>query len=302
MNIEGGNVLQILDGVQDGIYLVDRYRRITYWSRGAEKLTGFASSETTGKACSEIVGHIDMEGRSLCESMCPAMASMADGMRRESMLYALHKEGFRLPVSTRIFAMLNPGGEVTGSAVVLGDITSRYTQIKRIEEAQKILRSAPGSDIEGKREIEISLHLRFDEMQRYSWPFGVLFFEVDGLREIVQLRGDSDGNKVLKMVALTLIAGIRSSDVIGRWGENTFIAIMGNVNEHQLNSAAVRLRMLVEKSMIKESQDMLTATVSIGATVATTGDTVYSLLKRAEDLMRQSSLVGGNRITIDSEV
>ena len=35
---------KILDNVDDGIYFVDRDRRITFWNRAAERLTGWDPS------------------------------------------------------------------------------------------------------------------------------------------------------------------------------------------------------------------------------------------------------------------
>jgi len=296
------NLNQILDSVYDGIYIVDRTRSITYWSKGAEKLTGFAGSEALGRRCTDFLMHIDREGRNLCDDRCITMATLADGQARESMLYVLHKEGFRLPVATRVVPVLGATGEVDGAAVIFGDVTSRFVQVKRLEAVQKILRRDPAAELDNRREIEISLHMRFDEMQRYSWPFGILFFDVDGLEEVVRAKGPEIGYRVLKMVAMTMLSGIRSSDVVGRWGEKVFIAIVSDVNEHHLNSVANRVRMLVEKSMLSEDGESFCSTVSIGATVARTGDTVYTLLKRAEDLMKQSALGGKNRVTIDAEV
>lgn len=33
----------ILDNVYDGVYFVDAFRRITYWNKGAERITGFTA-------------------------------------------------------------------------------------------------------------------------------------------------------------------------------------------------------------------------------------------------------------------
>lgn len=302
MIIEDENISHIMDSVHDGIYLVDRYRNITYWSKGAERLTGFARSEAVGNRCFDILKHMDKEGRSLCDAACPGVATMADGKPRESMLYVLHKEGFRLPMVVRVIPTRSSQGDVDGAAVVFGDATSRFVHVKRLEEAQKILRRDPAAELDNKREIEISLHMRFDEMQRYGWPFGILFFEVDHLEEVAGRYGPEIGYRLLKMVAMTMVSGIRSSDVAGRWGEKVFIVIASDVNEHDLYFVADRVRMLVEKSMFRDGDESLGTTLSVGATAARAGDTVYTILKRAEDLMKQSSLGGKNRVTIDSEV
>jgi PAS domain S-box-containing protein len=42
---------RLLDNLNEGVYLLDRNRRITYWNKGAEKLTGYTRSEVLGKSC-----------------------------------------------------------------------------------------------------------------------------------------------------------------------------------------------------------------------------------------------------------
>ena len=42
---------EILDKVFDGVYLVDRERRITFWNKGAERITGFHADSVVGKKC-----------------------------------------------------------------------------------------------------------------------------------------------------------------------------------------------------------------------------------------------------------
>ncbi|MCK4653580.1 MAG: PAS domain-containing protein, partial [Candidatus Cloacimonetes bacterium] len=47
------NYQNLLDNLYEGVYYVDTDKRIKYWSRGAERITGYKSSETIGKLCSD---------------------------------------------------------------------------------------------------------------------------------------------------------------------------------------------------------------------------------------------------------
>ena len=42
---------KLLDGIFDGVYFVDVERKITYWNRGAERLTGYSAGEAVGRHC-----------------------------------------------------------------------------------------------------------------------------------------------------------------------------------------------------------------------------------------------------------
>jgi len=43
----------LLDNLHDGVYFVDCERRITYWNRGAERITGYSADEVVGSRCSD---------------------------------------------------------------------------------------------------------------------------------------------------------------------------------------------------------------------------------------------------------
>jgi PAS domain S-box-containing protein len=36
----------MLDGLQDGVYVVDTDRRITFWNKSAERLSGYTADES----------------------------------------------------------------------------------------------------------------------------------------------------------------------------------------------------------------------------------------------------------------
>ncbi len=73
----------LLDNLYDGVYFVDRDRRITYWNKGAERITGYAAQEVEGKRCADsILMHVDDKGNVLCTGCLPALRSNA-GRRAE---------------------------------------------------------------------------------------------------------------------------------------------------------------------------------------------------------------------------
>ena len=57
----------ILDSLNDGLYVCDRARRIVYWSKSAERLTGWTAEEVVGHRCMDnILVHEDKDGHRLC--------------------------------------------------------------------------------------------------------------------------------------------------------------------------------------------------------------------------------------------
>ncbi|HRX25664.1 MAG TPA: PAS domain-containing protein, partial [Aminivibrio sp.] len=84
----------MLDALKEGAYFVDRERRITYWNKAAERLTGFRSEEVVGHRCSEnILVHVDCQGKNLCKAGCPLLATMEDTLTREAEVFFHHRRG-----------------------------------------------------------------------------------------------------------------------------------------------------------------------------------------------------------------
>lgn len=51
---------RLLDRLNDGVYFVDRNRRITYWNEGSARLTGFSAEEAVGRNCQDdFLCHVD---------------------------------------------------------------------------------------------------------------------------------------------------------------------------------------------------------------------------------------------------
>jgi diguanylate cyclase (GGDEF)-like protein/PAS domain S-box-containing protein len=289
----------ILDNLYDGVYFVDRDRKITYWNRGAERITGHLAAEVVGSRCSDnILMHVDGQGALLCRDRCPLAATMLDGVERTADVYLRHKDGHRVSVNIRITPLRNDRGEITGGVEVFTDNSQKLSAIARMEAFEKLAYLDPLTGTANRRYAEITLHARNEEFQRYGWPFGVVFIDIDRFKAINDECGHAAGDEVLKMVAKTLMNSARSFDVVARWGGDEFIAVIANVEKEQLIAAANRFRTLVEQSS-RVSAPVPQVTISVGATLARSDDTEAAVLERADRFMYQSKTAGKNRVTTD---
>ena len=97
------NYKTIINNIYDGLYLVDRTRKITFWNSAAERITGFSSAEVVGRRCLDnILVHVDGQGCELCKNACPLAATMKDGVAREADIFLQHKSGYRVPITVRV--------------------------------------------------------------------------------------------------------------------------------------------------------------------------------------------------------
>jgi diguanylate cyclase (GGDEF)-like protein/PAS domain S-box-containing protein len=290
----------ILENLYDGVYLVDRDRKITYWNRGAEEITGYVSDEVVGTYCFDnILRHVNDLGLEMCEADCPLAKTLEDGARRECDIYLRHKQGHRLPIRVHVSPMKDKSGEVVGAVEIFCDNSNRTLELKEIEDLKKLALLDPLTDLANRRYGEMQLHARLNERRRYEFSFGVLFIDIDNFKRINDTFGHDVGDEVLRMVSRTLENNVRSVDLVCRWGGEEFVAFISHIaSEDELFSLSEKLRVLVSHSSISSEKELINPHISIGATLATSEDTEDSLLKRADRLMYQSKQRGGNSVTV----
>lgn len=291
----------ILDNLYDAVYCVDRDRTITYWNKGAERLTGYTADYVLGQSCKDgILYHVDSEGRPLCEGRCPVAKTIVDGQIREEEIFLHHKDGHRIPIRTRVAPLNNGGGRIVGAVEIFSDNSAKLAALQRISELEEKTLLDPLTGLANRRYIEMTLHDKLNEMARHGWAFGVLFIDLDHFKQINDRHGHDVGDKALRMVANTLLNNLRSYDVAGRWGGEEFIVVALHVNDRQLCAIAEKLRVLVARSFLHMGSTTIELTVSIGATLAERDDTPDGLVKRADRLMYRSKAAGRNCVTVGS--
>lgn len=291
------DITQVADALSDGVYATDRERRIVYWSRAAERITGFSSEEVLGRCCADnILMHVDTEGRSLCLQGCPLAATMNDGAEREVSVVLHHKLGHRVPVLVRARPIVDRDGERIGALEVFSDQTSPAVVRARMAQLEALALIDPLTQLPNRRYLASTLASHVAMQQRSGVPFGVAFLDIDGFKRFNDRHGHEAGDRALQTVARTLAATIRPHDTAGRWGGEEFLVVLANLEAGGIEALAQRLCRMVRHSRIHVGEATLTLTVSCGAAVATPGDTPDSIVDRADRLMYARKRAGGDGV------
>jgi diguanylate cyclase (GGDEF)-like protein/PAS domain S-box-containing protein len=291
----------LLDNLSEGVYFVDRDRRISYWNKAAEELTGRSAAEVLGFCCADnILVHTDDAGTSLCLSGCPLAAAMMDGQSHQAEVYMLHKDGHRVPVAVNVIPIRDEAGKITG-AVETFTSNSRHLeleeQVARLEQLSLIDELTRAGN---RRYANITLDTRLNELKRYNWPFGMIMIDIDDFKRVNDTFGHGIGDEVLKMITRTITGNMRNpGSLFFRWGGEEFVILASNVESEQLFDLAERMRILVATSALFVGHDDVRVTISIGATLAQIEDDAVTLARRADELMYRSKAGGKNMTTSD---
>jgi phosphoserine phosphatase RsbU/P len=132
----------ILNSLNDGLYVCDTERRILYWSKSAERITGWASEDVVGRRCLDnILDHEDKDGRRLCgEEFCPLHRSMRTNQRSSSPLivFGKTKTGRRIPLVVSVAPVYGADGQVIGGVETFTDFSESYADLERAKLIQTL--------------------------------------------------------------------------------------------------------------------------------------------------------------------
>ena len=289
----------ILDHLDDGVYFVDPQRRIIYWNAGAERISGYSAVQVVGRLCVDnILRHVDDAGRNLCQQGCPLAAVLANGQPRQARVYLHHADGHRVPVSVRVVPLRDAAGVVRGAVETFTDASPLVAALQRVSELQQAVALDVLTGIGSRRYTEMQLLSALYDFATHALPVGVVFLDVDHFKEINDTYGHAVGDRVLRMVAQTLAHNVRVFDFVGRWGGDELVVLVVNVDGEILEAIAEKLRLLIAAARLPEPTPV-SVTVSMGATLVQPGDTVETLLARADSLLYHSKAAGRNRLTCD---
>ena len=289
----------LFDNMYEGVYFVDTNRRILFWSKAAERISGYSAGEVKGSRCSDnILIHTDNAGKNLCSSGCPLLGSMQEGKEREARVYMHHKNGSRVPVRVHIIPVKNEKGTVFGAFELFTESVAQSDMNERLMQLQKEALLDSLTELGNRRYFEANLYGRLKQQERYKMPFGMLFLDIDRFKSVNDTYGHAAGDRVLVMISRTLRNNVRPFDLVSRFGGEEFTVLMDNIEPGHLMERADRLRLLAEKSEIFEGDQRIKVTVSVGATLSLPRDTAASILKRADRLMYEAKKNGRNRVVV----
>jgi len=96
----------IIDSLNDGVYVCDIDRKITHWSKSAERITGWRAEDIIGVRCYDnVLSHVDKDGHRLCgKEYYPLHRAIITGKASKEplLIYANRKDGKRIPTQVNV--------------------------------------------------------------------------------------------------------------------------------------------------------------------------------------------------------
>ncbi len=168
---------------------------------------------------------------------------------------------------------------------------------KDIEEKNKELEKLATTDkltnLYNRRKIEELLEFEINRSERFNHNFGLAIVDIDKFKEVNDTYGHQVGDKVLKELASILNTNRRKTDFVGRYGGEEFVIICP---ESDVQGVIKLMETFKEKICNYKFSKVENKTASFGVTMSQRGDTIESILKRADDALYQAKDNGRNKI------
>ena len=294
------NYQELLSYLYEGVYVVDKNRKIVFWNTGSEQITGYSAEEVMNSHCyNNILRHVTAEGKELCFDGCPLHHTLATGEIQEAEVFLHHKEGHRIPVKVKSIPVYDDNENIVAAIEVFTDERYKQETYSENRKLKEMLVTDPLTQISNRRYLDFHLASCISEAKEFETTFGLLFIDLDYFKDVNDNYGHDIGDKILKLTSRTIAANIRGDDKLGRWGGEEFLAVIKVDELAGLEKIANKLRLLVSKSAYKlDTGEELKVTVSIGGALFEKGESITDLIKRADSYMYKSKENGRNRVTV----
>ena len=128
-------------------------------------------------------------------------------------------------------------------------------------------------------------------------PMCVMLFDVDHFKRINDTYGHDVGDKVLRTLASVLSTASRKTDLAVRWGGEEFLSVLVNCTLENATTLARRFQEQLRATVIPPLSNAVT--VSIGIASYREGDTLESLVARADAHLYEAKQGGRDRVHTD---
>ncbi|OBH89286.1 sensor domain-containing diguanylate cyclase [Mycobacterium sp. E2989] len=169
-------------------------------------------------------------------------------------------------------------------------------QVKAEQRLERLARFDTLTGLANRAEALGRLAAALEEPQPVGTYVGVLFCDVDHFKEINDTWGHGVGDSVLATLAARIEGSVRRGDTVGRTGGDEILVLLPGVRSaDELAQIAEEIRRQAAEP-IHAAGTTVSATLSIGATLALPGDSVDTITARADEAMYRAKL--GDRNTV----
>lgn len=146
--------------------------------------------------------------------------------------------------------------------------------------------------------MDQTLIREIDMAKRHLQPLSLLMLDIDHFKRVNDNHGHGIGDEVLKGVAEAIKNQLRNVDMVFRFGGEEFLILLSNTSRDAAAMVGERLRHAAQAQDYFASGTRIELTVSLGCATLLPGESVESLLRRADNALYVAKREGRNRLAM----
>lgn len=199
---------------------------------------------------------------------------------------------------------LGAAGAIAVAAVIfVGLILIYFKRLKtRIALAQALSEQLANTDpltgVPNRRQLMARIKEELARSARTGQPLACALLDVDYFKRVNDTLGHPVGDKVLMALTRIVREAVRPYDLLGRFGGEEFLLVLPGTSLDKAAELADRVRLAVRERLAATAEAPLPGpvTISFGVAAARPGDSLESLVKRADDALYRAKENGRDRV------
>ncbi|MBN1849218.1 MAG: GGDEF domain-containing protein [Deltaproteobacteria bacterium] len=225
------------------------------------------------------------------------MDSIANSFNLYATINEVKKAVISKLVNIRNIVSIKKKEELRKTQIAQENINSLKKKIIKVEQdarkiskrAKRLQEAALTDNLTGlynRRALDKRLKGALDTFRENGLSFSIILFDVDKFKSINDTLGHLAGDKVLQKVAECLTETFRKDDFIARWGGDEFVVLIEELTKELAAEKILAFRKnLKRRKFVSYKEGEIDLTVSAGIALAMEGDTLDSLMERADEAM-----------------
>lgn len=156
---------------------------------------------------------------------------------------------------------------------------------RRITDLEELADKDPLVPVANRRAFVREMSRMMSYTERYNVPSSLVFFDLNGLKQINDTMGHAAGDKALSVVARVLREQTRETDVVGRIGGDEFGVILAQADEPAAHQKAEELAEAIRRADVEHEGNPLYIDVAHGVFSFHQGGDASSALAEADRRM-----------------
>jgi diguanylate cyclase (GGDEF)-like protein len=167
------------------------------------------------------------------------------------------------------------------------EVFCTHEQLTQIATTDKL------TGLHNRAKLDELLQNALDRSKRFHHSFGLVIMDIDHFKEINDTYGHLAGDTVLRELSKLITERLRPTDKVIRWGGEEFLLICAETDQKNVLERVKKLCLKIQQHHFSIPSGI---TASFGLTHYSKGDTIDSIIKRADDALYLAKNSGRNRI------